>query len=148
MQHSEGFVTAVVEAVASGIVNTAHLNHPDHVQPWSRHDVLQKQQIKESILDVVLRTLDAAKEIRGPVHVAQSWLLYDDEVAEHLIAKPLDSDGRSDWYWLTTADGELMLGIYPQGGTYELLSQGPAAVDYETALAAGNVSSHTIALED
>lgn len=151
MEHTEGFVTAVMEAVASGIVNAGHEKYPEQVPSWDDHDVIQRQNLKQSLLDVVLRTLDAAKEIRGPVDVSTSWPLLDEEVAEALVAASFDSDGRSEWRWLRTADGDLMLGICPQGDTFEMLDQGPAANDFDAALKAegdAGVSYHTITLED
>lgn len=33
-----------------------------------------------------------------------------------------DGDGRSQWCWCRFANGDLMLGFFPQGGIYELAS--------------------------
>lgn len=30
-----------------------------------------------------------------------------------------DPDGRSNWMWLRLPNGDLILGVYPQGDTYE-----------------------------
>lgn len=60
--------------------------------------------------------------------------VYDDEDGERVIAtiKPADpeivqqvlaadesdDDGRSQWVWVRLPNGDLILGVYPQGDTY------------------------------
>lgn len=41
-------------------------------------------------------------------------------------ASPDDNDGRSDWMWVRLPNGDLILGLFPQGGTYEAV-EGDAA---------------------
>lgn len=40
-------------------------------------------------------------------------------VTEVLDSKISDPDGRSQWVWVRLPDGDLILGIFPQGATYE-----------------------------
>jgi len=40
-------------------------------------------------------------------------------VAAVLFAAPVGDDGRSEWTWLRLVNGDLMLGVFPQGRTYE-----------------------------
>lgn len=35
-----------------------------------------------------------------------------------------DPDGRSPWFWLRLANGDLVLGTFPRGDTYEYVSDG------------------------
>jgi hypothetical protein len=35
-----------------------------------------------------------------------------------------DPDGRSPWVWLRLANGDLVLGTFPRGDTYEYVSDG------------------------
>lgn len=36
-----------------------------------------------------------------------------------LAADPSSPDGRSPWMWVRLPNGDLVLGVYPQGTTYE-----------------------------
>lgn len=41
------------------------------------------------------------------------------EIAKIVLdAAPETEDGRSDWYWLRLANGDLMLATFPRGATY------------------------------
>lgn len=41
-----------------------------------------------------------------------------------VVETPLGSDdGRSNWVWVRLANGDLILGCFPQGDTYELVTQ-------------------------
>ena len=60
--------------------------------------------------------------------------VYDDEDPERIIASvhpasmqivskvltkvPSDPEGRSQWMWVRLPNGDLILGVYPQGDTY------------------------------
>jgi hypothetical protein len=47
-----------------------------------------------------------------------------DEEAEKLLANDDDNyDGRSPFYWIRLANGDLMLGVFPCGDTYEQISE-------------------------
>ncbi len=35
-----------------------------------------------------------------------------------LAASDTDEDGRSEWLWVRLPNGDLVLGVYPQGDTY------------------------------
>lgn len=64
----------------------------------------------------------------------QPHFVYDDDVPDRVIAsvhpasldvvrKVLDAnvhspDGRSPWMWVRLPNGDLILGVYPQGDTY------------------------------
>lgn len=39
-------------------------------------------------------------------------------VALVLDADPLSNDGRSNWCWVRLPNGDLVLGVFPQGDTY------------------------------
>jgi hypothetical protein len=43
-----------------------------------------------------------------------------ESVSEVLSSSVRDPDGRSQWVWVRLPDGDLVLGIFPQGDTYEL----------------------------
>lgn len=41
----------------------------------------------------------------------------------YVLAADEDShDGRSNWVWLRLANGDLVLGVFPQGDTYEYVT--------------------------
>lgn len=46
-------------------------------------------------------------------------------VAEVLAAPVGTGDGRSEWFWLRLANGDLFLATAPQGATYEALEGEP-----------------------
>ena len=38
---------------------------------------------------------------------------------DYVLSQDVDDlDGRSEWLWLRLANGDLMLGVFPQGDTY------------------------------
>lgn len=39
-------------------------------------------------------------------------------VADTLAQNENDPDGRSEWLWVRLPNGDLILGVYPQGDTY------------------------------
>lgn len=44
------------------------------------------------------------------------------ESVDYVLAQPADSDsmdGRSEFLWVRLQDGTLILGVFPQGATYE-----------------------------
>ena len=45
------------------------------------------------------------------------------EVDAVLNAEPDGDHGRSGWMWLRLPNGDLMLGCFPQGDTYEVVTQ-------------------------
>lgn len=42
----------------------------------------------------------------------------NESVATVLSADENSEDGRSGWMWVRLANGDLILGVYPQGSTY------------------------------
>lgn len=40
------------------------------------------------------------------------------DVAQMVLSKPVDNDGRSEFFWLRLQNGDLVLGVYPRGDTY------------------------------
>ena len=44
-------------------------------------------------------------------------------VTKVLNANELSSDGRSQWMWLRLPNGDLILGVFPMGNTYEMCEQ-------------------------
>ena len=42
----------------------------------------------------------------------------NESVGTVLTASETSEDGRSNWMWVRLANGDLILGVYPQGDTY------------------------------
>lgn len=43
-----------------------------------------------------------------------------DDYVSYVLSQPVGTgDGRSDWVWLRLPNGDLILGVFPQGATYE-----------------------------
>jgi hypothetical protein len=40
------------------------------------------------------------------------------EAVAYVLAAEENDNGRSEWLWLRLANGDLMLGVFPQGDTY------------------------------
>lgn len=145
MSHSEQFMTDVLEKVAAGLINQEEGR-------WDSLDMYRRQQIKQRFLPMVLATLDAAKEVRGETFVASSFPVQDDMVPTAFLTMSVSDDTRSGWTWVRLADGDLILGFFPCGGTYEALET-VVNDDYQTALALdpghpAGVSEHTQTVED
>lgn len=47
------------------------------------------------------------------------------EVSFVLAQSPTEDDGRSDWCWIRLPNGDLILGVFPQGETYLLIADSP-----------------------
>ncbi len=45
------------------------------------------------------------------------------ELAEMVIRQPINQDGRSAWSWFVLANGDVILGCFPMGSTFERVSQ-------------------------
>ena len=58
----------------------------------------------------------------------QAWIHPADpkSVLKVLEAPVETGDGRSDWCWLRLPNGDLMLGVFPQGETYEEVEEAVA----------------------
>lgn len=42
------------------------------------------------------------------------------EAVDFVLSQPVGTgDGRSEWVWLRLYNGDLILGVFPQGATYE-----------------------------
>lgn len=54
------------------------------------------------------------------VHPVQSRI-----AKEYVLKADEDANGRSEWCWITLANGDLILGVFPHGETHELVSQDP-----------------------
>jgi hypothetical protein len=66
----------------------------------------------------------------NPDHVI-AWVSDASESAvDFVLDQPIDDDGRSEWVWLRLANGDLMLGVFPRGGTYLQMSEGDAEMSY------------------
>lgn len=63
----------------------------------------------------------------------------DPETVEHLVAQPINDDGRSEWFWLRLANGDLMVGLFPRGDTY-MGFEPETAEDWDKAAKAGTTS--------
>lgn len=44
------------------------------------------------------------------------------DVLEVMMLPPKGHDARSKWMWVRLRDGTLILGVFPQGGTYDISS--------------------------
>lgn len=53
------------------------------------------------------------------------------DVAHVLAQSTTDGEGRSEWAWLRLRDGTLALATFPQGGTFEEISQAGKAPFYD-----------------
>lgn len=42
--------------------------------------------------------------------------------AEMVIRQPVGPDGRSEWSWFILANGDVILGCFPRGNTFEQIS--------------------------
>jgi hypothetical protein len=67
--------------------------------------------------------------------------------AESIAKLPVGDDGRSEWRWLRTADGDLMLGFFPTGEIYEAVET-EVENDYAAALENGTLHEHKLPLSD
>jgi len=59
----------------------------------------------------------------GSASIARATLAYvhpasAESVRNVVNADPTSPDGRSQWVWLRLANGDLILGMFPQGDTY------------------------------
>jgi len=55
----------------------------------------------------------------NPEHIIATTLPASDEaVADVTAADPTSGNGRSEWLWVRLANGDLILGVFPQGDTY------------------------------
>lgn len=49
------------------------------------------------------------------------------EAVETVMDSPVETgDGRSEWVWVRLPNGDLILGVFPQGATYEAVEQDAA----------------------
>ena len=112
-------------------------------EQWETLTPHQKYQAKEAILPLVLATIEAVDTVRGDVQVAYHFPVQDMTVIENLIASEEGDDGRSEWNWFHTADGDLIAGIFPTGAMYEALEPVVEA-DYLAALEMGTDCKHTV----
>lgn len=55
----------------------------------------------------------------NPEHVIATLTPASEAAVNHVLAADPDSpDGRSGWMWVRLVNGDLILGIFPQGDTY------------------------------
>lgn len=54
------------------------------------------------------------------------------EAVDLLLSQPINDDGRSEWRWVRLANGDLILGLFPQGEAYFEL-EGMVAADLKRA---------------
>ncbi len=81
------------------------------------------------------------------IHVADCFPVRDTALVEHMLAQSEGHDTRSEWTWLRTADGDLIVGFFPSGETYESL-ENVVADDYDAAVKNGTHHDHTLPLGD
>ena len=74
----------------------------------------------------VIEVDDSALNEQGQVaFLATSYPASPQEVEYVLSQATTDDDGRSDWRWIRLPNGDLILGVFPQGETYLLISDSP-----------------------
>lgn len=142
MSHSEQFMTAVLDKVAQAAVDGR-----TEAGTWEKLDMYQRQQVKRDLLPLMVTVLDAAKEVRGETHVASCFPVQDEMVSMALLATSISDNGRSEWRWLRTADGDLFMALSPTGEMYEALSV-IVDDDYRAALEGDLLHNHTTTVED
>jgi hypothetical protein len=71
--------------------------------------------------------------------LAESFIASDEGVEMVLTAHTEDGEGRTDWLWIRLNNGDLILGVYPQGETYGRVLAIVAA-DYRKALDSTNTT--------
>lgn len=70
--------------------------------------------------------------------LAQTYPANQESVNEAILSEPNPGDdGWSPWVWLRLANGDLILGRFPQGDTY-FEQEGPSDEDYVRAEKAGH----------
>lgn len=82
----------------------------------------------------------------GKTFVATHWPITDPEVVKTLMElpeNPPDGNGRSEWHWIHLADGDLIVGFFPQADDYEA-AQVFAEADFFLAEADSEVCGHVI----
>ena len=67
------------------------------------------------------RTEIASQGEAWPVTVAYIHPADDAAVSLVLAADIESEDGRSEWVWITFENGDLALGVFPQGATYDAI---------------------------
>lgn len=75
--------------------------------------------------------------------IAWSYPANKESVAKVLGAEPGTDDGRSEWRWLRLENGDLMLGVFPRGATYEYVevdAQLPANITVTEDVSAESVT--------
>ena len=55
--------------------------------------------------------------------LAWCWDANEDFVNAVLNAEVDTGEGRSQWYWIRLPNGDLLLGTFPQGATYEMIAE-------------------------
>ncbi len=60
------------------------------------------------------------------VLIATAAPVKSDGARELVLRANEDRDGRSGWMWITLANGDLILGVFPHGDTHEIASQAAA----------------------
>lgn len=92
---------------------------------------------------------DSRTPERRDMFIAASFPMRNaDTIVKLLETEPDDStdDGRSEWRWLRLADGDLMVGFWPQGDTYMDLEVEVEA-DYAAAAESDQISEHKARVE-
>lgn len=57
------------------------------------------------------------------VRIAEVTPAKPEDVAKVINAPTGGSDGRSEWVWIRLQNGDLALAVFPQGDTYEAVSE-------------------------
>lgn len=83
--------------------------------------LMRKPHMKVHILSI---DSDEVDEYAGEINLATIIPVRNSSQLGSIINTPIinDGDGRSQWCWCRFANGDLMLGFFPQGEIYELAS--------------------------
>lgn len=76
----------------------------------------------------------AAQEAVAPGQVAYIRPASPEAVAVVLAADEASDDGRSPWMWVILPSGDVVLGTFPQGVTYELIEEDVAGGQQQEAV--------------
>lgn len=73
---------------------------------------------------VISETGQETDQFLASVHPAHQ------DMVNMVLSQPVDEDGRSEFCWIRLQNGALILGLFPQGDTYEYLTQGGCDTEY------------------
>lgn len=113
-QRSEQNLTEIMERLARSL----YAKHDGQKPEWADLSPVAKQSFKADLLPTMMAVLDAVDEVETPRHIASSYPANEQTALLVLGREPGGGDNRSEFHWVRLANGDLILGVYPQGDTY------------------------------